>query len=817
MKIFGWLVVACVACMPLGLCDITQWKIGIVISDNLMTSIADSAINASLMAVQDVNAQGLLPGITLSAVHLNSMSNQYMAVQNGINLANTSGVVGVVGELLSSMTSPLALVTKNFNLPQCSGSATLTTLSDKSTYTTFFRTLPPDNFQGPAIANYIYSNNWRNVILIYSSDTYGTSLMQSFQSRAQALGINIQISMPYNTPASSPSTFSGIASRIQSSSYRIVVILGYDSDMLLYLQLASNMGLVGPSYVYVGSDGLSSIVSEAQPSDLANLPGIVYLSALESGGNSVSQSLNSRFHAAYGQYPEANSLFFYDWYDAGSLHNWAKPFLGAYQSFLLNRNINTVQNVYSRQANLSFSTFLTNFTGATGSLTFTSTGDRVGPYGVTNLQRSPNGGGINSPLQTQVISQMVMSYSNKGPLALVIVYSIGECRYVVAISLLKSSERSQTSLAFSIASFLVLIIYRENPIVQQMSLPFLLLINVFANLLVKVYRIYRIFDNPRMKIVKLSNLTLMGMSFVLVAVNIAIITAWNVIDPLSPVRVTTSSYWYLDCQSSSPLNQMGFSYSLLAYNGLLLLASTYLAYKTRNVSAQYRESNWIAYCGLFIILCGSVVIILLLSTNDYVGTYYLRLGVIALGTVVTYYCLIGRVILTIISDILDAGLGTSKGPSSAGGVVETTAYFGSSSLPRPKFEGKRVFDVKLKSTTPFSEWKKARIKLFDRDSILCLYTVNENVEEKTKSGKCCRFQKCLVSFMNGKKALKFAIGNESYSMKMSSEIEREEFMHVISQARSTTTTTARPSVVASDRGDTYRTVKTQQPTGADQE
>ncbi|KAI9190857.1 periplasmic binding protein-like I [Polychytrium aggregatum] len=746
-----------------------------------------SAINITEMAIQDVNSQGILPGITLSAVQFNSLTNQYLAVQNGINLANTSGVVAVIGELFSSVTAPLALTTKAYNLPQCSGSATSPVLSDKSTYTTFLRTLPPDNFQGPAIANFVYANNWRNVIVIYSSDTYGTSLMQAFQAQAQTLGINIQLSQPYNSPASAPAVFSDTANRIQSSGCRIIIFLGYDTDTLLYLQLASSMGMVGPSYVYIGSDGMSTIVSDAQPSDLANLPGFIYLGALENGGNSITQSVISRFQAAYGQTPGADSLFFYDW------------------------NVNTVQDIYNRRANLSFANILTTFTGATGQVAFSSNGDRLAPYAVTNLQSAPGGGisavqtsiiqtdgtvtvlsptlffsGSSTPPQDSIaIPQMVMSYSSTSPMVLVIVYSIAA----------------------------ILWVNRAAPIVQKMSLPFLLLINiglmlswmsvyaysgnttaatcrfqswvmwiafsmVFANLFVKVYRIHKIFGNTKMQKLNLSNWILMSGSFGLILVNVIIIIAWNVVDPLSPVRVTTRSYWYLDCQSASSVNQSGFSNALLVYNGILLLGVTYLAYKTRNVAAQFRESNWIAYCGLFIILCGSVVIILLMSSNDYVGTYSVRMWVIALGNFVTYYCLIGRVIVTILSDLVEVGSKTSKHTSSAtASATATSQTRGHTKAVQKSADHKRTFAIKIKAAALFAKWESARIKVFDNESIICIYHKKKTSDEShVKSGICCYFHDCLVSSPRGNKMFKLTVGSETFSITMASENEMDEFI-----------------------------------------
>lgn len=51
--------------------------------------------------------------------------------------------------------------------------------------------VPPDSFQGKALARIIYSLGYRNVAVIYRNDAWGVGLYEAFSSRFKELGGNV--------------------------------------------------------------------------------------------------------------------------------------------------------------------------------------------------------------------------------------------------------------------------------------------------------------------------------------------------------------------------------------------------------------------------------------------------------------------------------------------------------------------------------------------------------------------------------------------------------------------------------------------------
>lgn len=71
--------------------------------------------------------------------------------------------------------------------------STGTSLSDKSRYDFFARTVPPDTYQALALVDIVSSFNWSYVSLVTSEGQYGDSGMAAFVREARARNICIAI------------------------------------------------------------------------------------------------------------------------------------------------------------------------------------------------------------------------------------------------------------------------------------------------------------------------------------------------------------------------------------------------------------------------------------------------------------------------------------------------------------------------------------------------------------------------------------------------------------------------------------------------
>ncbi|KAJ3151669.1 Fungalysin/Thermolysin Extracellular metalloproteinase 5, partial [Irineochytrium annulatum] len=113
-------------------------------------------------------------------------------------------------------------------------------------------------------------------------------------------------------------------------------------------------------------------------------------------------------------------------------------------------------------------------------------------------------------------------------------------------------------------------------------------------LLSKTWRIFRIFgNNKKLSASSLSSWGLIRNMAIVSAVEGLIMILWTVMDPPVPAGAfETPDIAFLTC--SSKKYGTIFTGVLFAINGAMLVAGTWLAYKTRNVDAKFRESFFIA-------------------------------------------------------------------------------------------------------------------------------------------------------------------------------------------------------------------------------
>lgn len=139
----------------------------------------NSGISAIRLAVAEINAQNLIPGAYITLVEKDSYPKPVegqaaitQAVFSAISLIQ-EGVVGVIGDISSSWTSLSALMTSTLQIPQCSFSAIATSLSDKSQFGYFFRTVPTNLLYSDAAIAFIQSQGWPVLGVLYSNDDFG--------------------------------------------------------------------------------------------------------------------------------------------------------------------------------------------------------------------------------------------------------------------------------------------------------------------------------------------------------------------------------------------------------------------------------------------------------------------------------------------------------------------------------------------------------------------------------------------------------------------------------------------------------------------
>ena len=159
-------------------------------------------VEAMLYAIDKINKDAsILPNITLGSRIYDSCHSQTIGARMVKELitmtlvppASGAQLAGVIGAHSSDLSKVVADFLRVFEIPQISYGSTASLLSDKTIYSYFFRTVPPDTLQASAMADVVVELGWNFVITISSNGVYGEKGMEDFYEAAEARGICIAL------------------------------------------------------------------------------------------------------------------------------------------------------------------------------------------------------------------------------------------------------------------------------------------------------------------------------------------------------------------------------------------------------------------------------------------------------------------------------------------------------------------------------------------------------------------------------------------------------------------------------------------------
>jgi basic membrane protein A len=144
----------------------------------------------------------------------------------------------------------------------------------------------------------------------------------------------------------------------------------------------------------------------------------------------------------------------------------------------------------------------------------------------------------------------------------------------------------------------------------------------FAPLFAKMWRVYRIFNNPQLRKLNISTELLAGVCLSLLAIEWAVVGTMQVVSPLRYYRFATETDEYGNVVESagrcwSP-DGLVFLMSLLAWHLIILGYGNLLAFRTRNIEDKFSESRPIAIsllANLQVLAVGVPVIFIMATTS----------------------------------------------------------------------------------------------------------------------------------------------------------------------------------------------------------
>ncbi|KAL7747006.1 hypothetical protein RI367_007619 [Sorochytrium milnesiophthora] len=722
-----------------------NFKVGVSLP---FTSVGD--------ALSITNIKNVLSLALTEANSLDSGSTDAAAVSSTFQAEGNSSVA-LIGGYTSDSTLPMALAANPFQLWQCSGSATTPSLSDKVSYPYFYRTIPSDNLQGSILANFCLKMNWTSVSVLFGSDTYGFNIAQTFVNVAQTLNITVATSQSFTVGSTQSSAFTPQLTAIALANSRVVLFLGVYQDFVTMARFARAANMIGNGWVWLGSDGLATMsnalaANSANATDIDNTNGVLYAFPVSQGARwtALAPTYNTAFpNQALSPY----SLFYYDCLVS------------------IAHGITKLQS--QSYVNITLTNFLDTFEGETGSVAFDpttyernidyvinniynlneATVYRVNPQGVLTSLAVPTfySGShvIPSALPTQTLGYP--NWSDGGSVAVAVLSIITAVAMMVVLAYLYTQRNTYAikTLDFgyltTVSVGLIMIVISS---VLRVGLPntamcvLYIWLNSFgtqmalAACLMRVYKIWRIFDNQLMDGSKELNKQAMIKGGVLclsfVFLLLVIWCAWSA--PV-PSLTTTPTKIYWECKSPNSNADTVLPALLVLYSILTLLAIIYLGFSTRTLPTPYAESPFLMYSAQNMILCIVIVTPFIFYGNQdfYIGEYILR-GLASLyASAFAFSCIVGRAAYLALRKV------KAKSKAGESGALKKSAEVLSRGKPLAgagkvmEASSRQALTAKLpvkKGNTIFSTWHFHTVAVFGAEGYFGLMRSGDKPEER---------------------------------------------------------------------------------------
>ena len=233
-------------------------KIGVIAPLSGDLSALGKGIQHSVeLAVKQANDTNAIPGWKISVEAVDDEGKAEVGKNGATKLASDDQVIGVVGNLNSSVsqqTQPVFSAAKITQISPANTNPSLTKGADaaspKRAYPTYFRTCTTDAVQGPFAAQYLISKGIKKVATIHDKKTYGQGLVEAFSAEFTKGGGTIVAAETINPDESN---YQAVVSKVAPSAPQTVYYGGEFPQAGPLSQQMKNAGLNVP---LMGGDGI---------------------------------------------------------------------------------------------------------------------------------------------------------------------------------------------------------------------------------------------------------------------------------------------------------------------------------------------------------------------------------------------------------------------------------------------------------------------------------------------------------------------------------------------------------------------------------
>ncbi|XWK90825.1 MAG: ABC transporter substrate-binding protein [Phormidium sp.] len=364
-----------------------------------LSQFGASMQDSANLLVKTVNECGGVLGQPVQLISENDQTNPAAGAAAMTKLAEVNRVGGVVGAAGTSISSAAVDIAVRNQVVQISPSSTgpiFTERAKKGDFRGFwFRTAPPDNFQGQALAKLAQARGFKTVSVLAINNDYGRGLVNSFTSAFTPLGGKVlNQAKPTYYPPDASSFESEVAAAFRGNP-DAVLLVAYPETGSLILKAAYQQGLLGKKTQVMLTDGMKDLkIAElvgrnAQGGYITT--GMIGTSA--SAGGAALKQFNDRYKTAHNN--RQPTVYAPNTWDAAAVLVLAAEAAKSTSGTAIKDKIREVanppgQNVSDVCQALSLirQGQQINYQGASGNLDFDSQGDVTGNYDVWTIDKN---------------------------------------------------------------------------------------------------------------------------------------------------------------------------------------------------------------------------------------------------------------------------------------------------------------------------------------------------------------------------------------------------------------------------------------------
>jgi branched-chain amino acid transport system substrate-binding protein/neutral amino acid transport system substrate-binding protein len=211
---------------------------------------------------ETVNACGGVLGQPVQIVSEDDQTDPAAGAAGMTKLAEVDRVGGVVGAAGSAVSSAAVDIAVRNQVVQISPSSTSPTFTDRARNGEFngfwFRTAPPDTFQGDALAQLAQQQGAKRVAVLAINNDYGNGLVDSFIPAFKALGGTVTNESSPTKYAPDATTFDSELRAAFNGNPDAIVMVAYPETGSIILKQAQEQGLLDGNTKVLMSDGMKT-------------------------------------------------------------------------------------------------------------------------------------------------------------------------------------------------------------------------------------------------------------------------------------------------------------------------------------------------------------------------------------------------------------------------------------------------------------------------------------------------------------------------------------------------------------------------------